>query len=75
MTYVIQILVGLAFTLIWFLVFRFLIKKFNFKTPGREDEAEETKLYTKKDYKEKQAEKIHFPMQHRFWTILEEKKI
>lgn len=57
MTYVIQILVGLAFTLIWFLVFRFLIKKFNFKTPGREDEAEETKLYTKKDYKEKQAEK------------------
>ena len=53
MTYVIQILVGLAFTLIWFLVFRFLIKKFNFKTPGREDEAEETKLYTKKDYKEK----------------------
>ena len=57
MTYVIQILVGLAFTLIWFLVFRFLIKKFNFKTPGREDEAEETKLYTKKDYKEKQAGK------------------
>ena len=57
MTYVIQIVVGLAFTAIWFLVFRFLIKKFNFKTPGREEDDVETKLYTKKDYKEKQAEK------------------
>lgn len=56
-TYLIQIAVGLVFTAVWFFVFRFLIKKFNFKTPGREDEEEETKLYTKKDYREKQAEK------------------
>lgn len=52
-TYVMQILLGLVFTVIWFIVFRFLIKKFNFKTPGREEAYEETKLYTKKDYRER----------------------
>ena len=31
------------------LSFSFLIKKFNFKTPGREDDDTETKLYTKAD--------------------------
>ncbi len=54
-TYVIQVVVGLIFAGIWFLVFRFLITKFNFLTPGREEDDEETKLYTKKDYREKQA--------------------
>lgn len=52
-TYVTQIAVGIAFTAIWFIVFYFLIKKFNFKTPGREADNEETRLFTKKDYKEK----------------------
>ncbi len=54
-TYVIQVIVGLAFSLIWFFVFRFLIKKFNFLTPGREEDGEDAKLYTKKDYRAKQA--------------------
>lgn len=54
-TYVIQVVVGLVFSVIWFLVFRFLIKKFNFLTPGREEDDEEAKLYTKKDYKAKQS--------------------
>lgn len=54
-TYVIQVIVGLAFSLVWFLVFRFLIKKFNFLTPGREEDGEDAKLYTKKDYRAKQA--------------------
>lgn len=54
-TYVIQVVVGLAFSLIWFLVFRFLIMKFNFLTPGREDDGEDAKLYTKKDYREKNS--------------------
>ena len=54
-TYVLQIMVGLLFSLVWFIVFRFLITKFNFKTPGREEDEEEAKLYTKKDYREKQA--------------------
>lgn len=54
-TYVIQVIVGLIFSLIWFLVFQFLIKKFNFLTPGREEDDADAKLYTKKDYREKQA--------------------
>lgn len=55
-TYITQIIIGLIFTGIYFFVFRFLIRKFNFKTPGREDENEETKLYTKADYKNKKSE-------------------
>lgn len=54
-TYVIQVIVGLIFSTIWFLVFRFLIKKFNFLTPGREADDEEAKLYTKKDYRAKKS--------------------
>lgn len=54
-TYVIQVIVGLIFSAIWFLVFRFLIKKFNFLTPGREADDEEAKLYTKKDYRAKKS--------------------
>lgn len=49
------ILVGLMYFAIYYLVFRFLITKFNFKTVGREDAGEETKLYSKKDYNEKKA--------------------
>ncbi|WP_019157022.1 PTS transporter subunit EIIC [Robertmurraya massiliosenegalensis] len=49
------ILVGLMFFVIYYLVFRFLITKFNFKTVGREDAGAETKLYSKKDYNEKKS--------------------
>lgn len=51
-TYIAQIIIGLCFTLIYFLVFRFLILKFDFKTPGREDAGAETKLYSKAEYRE-----------------------
>ena len=44
-----QIGIGLCFTAIYFVVFRFLILHFNLKTPGREDS--EVRLYTKADYK------------------------
>ena len=37
-TYLTLLVVGLVFTGIYFIVFRFLILKFDFKTPGREDE-------------------------------------
>lgn len=50
-TFVTQIVVGLAFTGFWFLVFRTLIVKLDLKTPGRGDER--VKLYTKADYKAK----------------------
>ncbi|MBE6541764.1 MAG: PTS alpha-glucoside transporter subunit IIBC [Ruminococcaceae bacterium] len=54
-TYLAQFAVGIIFTVIYFFVFTFLIRRFNYKTPGREDDGEETRLYSKADYKEKQA--------------------
>lgn len=52
------VIVGIVYFIVYYFLFNFLIKKFNFKTPGREDIGEETKLYTKKDYKEaKEKEK------------------
>ncbi len=51
----IYLLVGVAFYFIYYFIFRFLIVKFNFKTVGREDEDQETKLYSKKDYNEKKS--------------------
>jgi PTS system D-glucosamine-specific IIC component len=47
--------VGIIYFLLYYIIFSFLIKKLNLKTPGREDDSEETKLYTKADYKAKQA--------------------
>jgi len=49
-TYVIQALIGLSFTAIYFVVFRGLILKYDILTPGRGDT--EAKLYTKSDYKQ-----------------------
>ncbi|MBQ8836191.1 MAG: PTS transporter subunit EIIC [Clostridia bacterium] len=43
------VIVGLFYAVVYFLVFYFMIKKFNYKTPGREADDEETKLYTRKD--------------------------
>ena len=50
-----QIAVGLIFTALWFFIFSFCIKKFDLKTPGREDDEEEAKLMSKKDYKAAKA--------------------
>ncbi|WP_143318118.1 PTS transporter subunit EIIC [Clostridium sp. HBUAS56017] len=44
------ILVGLAYAVVYYFLFLFMIKKFNLKTPGREEDEEETKLYSKADY-------------------------
>lgn len=41
--------VGIVYFFLYYFIFKFLIKKFNFKTPGREEDGEETKLYTKAD--------------------------
>ena len=41
--------VGIVYFLLYYFIFKFMIKKFNFKTPGREDDDAETKLYTKAD--------------------------
>ncbi|KQB84230.1 alpha-glucoside-specific PTS transporter subunit IIBC [Corynebacterium oculi] len=50
-TYIMQIGVGLCFTVVYFVLFRFLILKLNLKTPGREDN-KDVKLYSKQEYRE-----------------------
>lgn len=55
-TWLLQIGIGLVFTAIYVVLFRYLIVKFNFLTPGREADSEEGKLYTKADYQEKKSE-------------------
>lgn len=42
--------VGLVYFVVYFLLFRFLVRWRNYRTPGREDDTEETKLYTRADY-------------------------
>lgn len=43
------VIVGLVYAVVYFFVFYFMIGKFDFKTPGREDSDQETRLYTRKD--------------------------
>ncbi|MGV3026965.1 PTS transporter subunit EIIC [Clostridium thermobutyricum] len=42
--------VGAVYAVVYYFLFSFLIKKFNLKTPGRDSEEKETKLFTKKDF-------------------------
>ena len=53
--YITQIIIGLCFTAIYFFVFRYLILKNDYKTPGRTNDDEEDKLYSKAEYKAKKA--------------------
>ncbi|MDK2818994.1 MAG: alpha-glucoside-specific PTS transporter subunit IIBC [Spirochaetota bacterium] len=50
---IIQLVIGSIFVCIWFVVFRFIILKWNLKTPGREDDKKTIKLYTKQDVENK----------------------
>ena len=52
-TYILQILIGLAFTAIYFVVFRTLILKFDYATPGRTADEVEDKLFSKAEYQAK----------------------
>ena len=47
--------VGIIYFFLYYFIFTWMIKKFDFKTPGREDDDEETKLYTKADYQAKKG--------------------
>lgn len=49
-----QILIGVVFFFIYYFVFKFVIEKWDIKTPGRGDE--EVQLFMKEDFKEKQAQ-------------------
>lgn len=47
--------VGIIYFILYYAIFSFLIRRFNFKTPGREDDSE-TKLYTKADVNARKRE-------------------
>ena len=47
--------VGIIYFFLYYFIFSFLIKKLDLKTPGREDDDEETKLYTKADVNARKA--------------------
>lgn len=49
--YITQAIIGLIFTVIYFITFKFLIEKFDIPLPGRKSD-EEAKLFSKKDYQE-----------------------
>lgn len=48
--------VGLIYFAVYYLLFSWMIKKFNYITPGRETDNDEVKLYTRKDVDAKKAE-------------------
>ena len=48
-------IVGIGYFIIYFLLFRFMIRKFNYITPGREADDEETKLFRRSDVEAKRA--------------------
>lgn len=49
------LVVGVAYFIGYYFLFRFLILKWDLKTPGREDDDAETKLFTRKDVDAKKA--------------------
>lgn len=55
MEYLKLFVIGLIFTAIYFFVFKFLILKFDFKTPGREEDEEEVTMHSKQEYRERKA--------------------
>jgi PTS system D-glucosamine-specific IIC component len=47
------VIVGVVYFFLYYFTFYFMITKMNLKTPGREDDDEETKLFTRSDFKAK----------------------
>ena len=47
------VIVGVVYFFLYYFTFYFMITKMNLKTPGREDEDGEVKLYTRSDFKAK----------------------
>ncbi len=50
--------VGIIYFFLYYFIFSFLIQKFDLKTPGREVDDENVKLYTKMDMKERNTKKL-----------------
>ena len=49
------VIIGAAYFVIYYFLFSFIIRKWDLKTPGREPDTEETKLYTRADVNAKKA--------------------
>ena len=49
--------VGIIYFLLYYFIFYFLIKKLDLKTPGREDDDQQVKLYTKADVNARKSQK------------------
>ena len=44
------LIIGIIYAVVYYFLFLFIIKRFDLKTPGRDENEEETKLYSKADY-------------------------
>lgn len=53
------VIVGLIYAVVYYFLFYFMITKLNLKTPGREADDEETKLYTRKDVNARKEAENH----------------
>lgn len=49
--------VGAVYAVLYYFVFMFMIKRFNLRTPGREADGEEVRLYTRSDYEKSRSAK------------------
>lgn len=54
-TYIMEFVVGIIFGIITYFIFRFMILKYNYITPGREADDQAVTLINKQEYKEKKA--------------------
>ena len=50
------VIVGIVYFVVYYFIFRAMILKLHYKTPGREDDNQETKLYTRSDVDAKKQE-------------------
>ncbi len=49
------VIIGLAYALVYYFLFGIMIRRLDLKTPGREADDEETKLYTRRDVEARKA--------------------
>lgn len=67
-TYIIQVVIGLLFSAIWFLSFKFAIERFNLLTPGRDSSSTEVKFVSKADYRASRGAESKHQQQQDFDT-------
>lgn len=48
--WIVVLVIGLVYFAVYYFAFKFFILKFDLKTPGREDNVEDVRLHTKKEY-------------------------